>query len=389
MQAALFCRDSNGGFMNARVFSAVTAALALTFFTACKLNKDGNCLNPKAGCFVKDTEAPRVASTTPASTPSAATRATIVVRTDVTIYFSEPMLNAEDLSSYPNPIGTGCTLQITGVTKINDTTYRLNISSGEVGTGLITFDLSALRDLSGNAISPNTFQIQAGAIAANPPGVSSTGYLETNITWGNETPDTMNYLVKIGGTDCGTAVNATGTNVSGTVLSGGAVITNLGFSQFSAGSNTVRVCMTPVSTGTDTPLSVTVTRDDIAPTTNDLTFTNGRCQIPYAITLTCNDNVDRIIYTIDGTNPAFNIQTTGGAVGATPQGTSQVYSIGSGYTLQLRGSTNFRYLCVDTAGHLNSSGVAGVKSATCQSKMVWGETNWSAAGPTQPYDVWD
>lgn len=367
------------------VFVAVVALSLLP--AACKINKDDNakCLNPKAACFKKDTEAPRVTGTTPASQPTEASPTPVATLNTLIIDFSEPMKNADNKANYSNPVGGGNSLSITSVTKINEQRYQLNFS-GSVGTGgSIQFDLSQLTDLSGNAVSPAQLTILTSTIGAVPDTLTSSGgYTETNITWTNTTPDAMNYAIKVNGTNCTDATAITGTNVSGTVASNGQVITNAGFAQFPSAVNTLRVCLTPVTTGTVTAFTVTVNRDDIVPTVNALT--SSRVKIPYAITLTCSDNVDRIIYTIDGSTPSFTVTATGTAIGAVASANSLTYSIANGYSLVTRGAVTFKYLCIDKAGHLNTG---GVQTAVLQSKMVWDETNWSAAAQPQPYDTWD
>lgn len=377
------------GINRAGVYGACLLPLAL-FFSACKLNKDINCLNPKSGCHERDREAPSVVSSTPASQPSTASPAAVATLNTLLINFSEPMKNAGDLSNYPNPTVSGGSLMITSVTKINNQAYQLNLT-GAVGVGTVVFDLSRLTDLAGNTISPATLTVLTSSIAAVPDAVTSTGggYAETNITWTNTTPYAMTYVVKKNGTDCTSATAVTGANVTGTVLSNAQVVTNLGFAQITAGAtDTIRICLTPVAAGSATMLTVSVSRDDTAPTLSTLSLT--RCQLPYAITVTCTDNVDRIIYTIDGSVPSFTITSTGASVGATASPNSLAYSIASGYSLTTHGSVTFRYLCIDKAGHTNTG---GVQAATCQSKGVWGSvsagTPWYAPGPAQPYDVWD
>ncbi len=379
---------STGGIN--RIFGAGVFALPLVFFLpACKLNKDINCLNPKSGCFERDKELPAIVLTTPQSQPSTAAPAAVATLNTLVLNFSEPMKNADDLSNYPNPTVSGGSLSITSVTKINSQTYQLNLT-GAVGTGTVVFDLSRLKDLAGNTLSPANHTVLTSSIAAVPDAVTSSGgYAETNITWTNTTPYAMTYTVKKNGADCTSATAVNGSNKSGTVMSNGQVVTNLAFGEFTAGStDTIRVCLTPVSTGSATALTVSVARDDSPPTLSTLSLT--RCQLPYQITVTCTDNADRIIYTIDGTLPSFNVTPTGSAVGATASANSLAYSLTGGYSLTTHGLVTFRYLCIDKAGHLNTG---NVQAATCQSKGVWGShaagTPWYAPSPTQPFDVWD
>ncbi len=362
------------------------------FVTGCKiyeLNREINCTNPKAACFERDREAPRIASTTPASQPSTTSPAAVATLNTLLLNFSEPMKNAADLSNYPNPTGSGSNLSIVSVTKINEQTYQLNLT-GAVGSGSVVFDLSRLTDLAGNALSPASVTVLTSSIAAVPDFVTSAGgYAETNITWTNTTPYTMTYAVKKNGADCTSATAVTGSNVAGTVASNGQVVTNLNFSQITAGAtDTIRVCLTPVTLGSATAFTVTVARDDSAPTLSTLSLT--RCQLPYTISVTCSDNSDRIIYTIDGSVPSFTVTATGASVGATASANSFAYPTSGGYSLTTHGQVTFKYLCIDKAGHTNTGSVL---SATCQSKGVWGTegagTYWHANSPSQPYDVWD
>lgn len=371
---------------------AVFTACILLSLNACdwfKLNRDQNCTNPKAACFERDREAPQVVATTPASQPSTASPAAVATLNTLVLSFSEPMKNAGDLSNYPNPTGSGSSLSITSVTKINNQTYQLNLS-GAVSSGNVVFDLGRLTDLAGNALSPATVTVLTSPIAALPDTVSSQAgaYNETNITWTNTTPYAMNYAIKKNGADCTSATVVTGSNVAGTVGSNVQVVTNLSFTQITAGAtDTLRVCLTPVSTGSPAVITVNVSRDDSAPTLSTLSLT--RCQLPYLITVSCTDNADRIIYTVDGSAPAFTVISTGSAVGATASANAFAYPVG-GYSLTTRGLVTFRYLCIDKAGHINAG---GVQSATCQSKGVWGShsngTSWFGDSPAQPYDVWD
>lgn len=369
----------------------ILCLLAILFLAACdayKARRELNCLNPKSTCFARDNEAPNIVSTVPASQPSQASPLAVATLNTIILNFSEPMKNADALEGYSNPTGGGNSLQIISVSNINAQTYQLNLT-GAVGSGSVAFDLQHLTDLAGNRLAPATITLLTSSIAAVPDFVSGNGgYAETNITWTNTTPDAMNYLVKKNGSNCATASAVTGANVSGTVLSNGQVTTNLAFTQITTGAtDTVRVCLTPVATGSATEFTVSVTRDDSIPTLNTLALT--RCQLPYLITLTCSDNADRIIYTIDGSVPSFTIVTSGASIGASASANAFEYPVG-GYSLTTRGLVTFRYLCIDKSGHLNAG---GVQSATCQSKGVWGShsngTSWFGDSPAQPYDVWD
>lgn len=387
--------------------AAVAAFSLLT--TACKINKDANCLNPKASCYKKDTEAPSVVSTNPPSSPSNASPGTANALSSVIIYFSEPMKNAGDKASYPDPIGAGVgngatQLRIASVTAFDEKTVQLNMS-GTMASGLINFDLSLLTDLSGNTLTNPSMQFQGSGLTVTPAtgwvgstdvGTSS-GYTSVTISWTNTTPYPVDWIIKKGGTSC------TGGGVSGvttatpqgsnlvTGLASGASPGNitLALSEFPVGPPTpLRVCMTNVGQGVDLQLSVDITRDNVAPTTTNIT--GGNCDLPFQVTITCSDNVDKIVYTMDSTgtgavppDPAFNL-TTGAIITGTP------YDTTNGYSITTRGNVMFKYLCIDKAGHLNTGAdPSGIKSFTCQSTLKWDTTSlWAPAGPSQPYDVW-
>lgn len=385
------------------VFVAVAALSLLA--VACKINKDANCLNPKAGCYNKDTEAPSVVNTNPTSQPTNAINS-VNGLSNFIIYFSEPMKNAADKSSYPNPTGSGAgaggtALQISSITKFDDKTYQVNLTGTAVG-GPIVFDLGALTDLSGNTLTNPTVTYQNQGITLTPSTgwVGTGGYTSVNLKWTNTAAYAVDWIIKKNGSNCSTASAVSNASPAGNTLQSGANALaantgqpNLGngidiaLAEFPAAPSvtTIRVCMTNAAQNLDIQFSVDITRDDTAPTMNTISPVSGRCDLPYAMTITCSDNADKIVYSYDTTGtglvpttPAFNM-TTGAITAGTP------YDTTNGFSLNTKGSVQFKYLCIDKAGHLNTGSVI---TTTCQSTVKWDSSVWSAAGPSQPYDVW-
>lgn len=361
------------------VFVAV-AALSL-LVVACKINKDSNCLNPKAACYNKDTEQPSVIATMPVSAPLGQTTASNNSLTEVVITFSEPMKNADKKANYPNPTNTGAAnLSIVSVDKIDERNYRINLT-GPVSGGQIDFDLRALVDLSNNALTNPQFTITGSSVNLQHEYVSTGGYTSTLITWSNSTNAIVSYQVKIGNGTCASGtVNASGPNVSpasgaGIPISDHTVATEQTFTILEAAivSNPTffHICLT--GPGVDTDLPFSVGRDDTPPTID--TITGGVFARPYVITLTCNDALmDKIAYTTDGTtDPNF---TVAGAV----NGSSTQYVPATGLSIPL-GQIQLRFRCIDKGGNkVNVSALYDFKSA-----MVWDTSVWFNGAPN---DYW-
>lgn len=363
--------------MTVRKPFAAVAAFALFFFAGCKLNKDGNCLNPKAGCFVKDTEAPRVTVTDPPSTETTPGAPNQPSLSQIVITFSEPMKNAGDKSNYSvTPIAA----TIGSIDKLSDTSYRVNFSNPPTGIAQAVLNIAPLTDLSGNAITvpTSTITVPLAPIQATHTFVSNQAgsFQSTDLTWKNGNLVAVDYTVKRGGTNCATATALSGTNVSGTGLAANAeVVTTLDRLQFTDQVATkVWVCQVNAGAGVNVELEITITRDDTSPAVG--TITAGIYPRPHTITLTCSDNAERIAYRTDGIAPTYTVAR----VEVNP---AVQYVTATGYALPM-GEINLIYSCVDRAGNISAaSAVYNLKSA-----MVWGTSLWSVPGPTPPYDVW-
>lgn len=351
----------------------VAAVAAFSLLTpACKINKDANCLNPKASCYKKDTEAPRVTNT---NKPSSVTNDSTAVDTlsDLVLTFSEPMLNAAEKSNYPNPAGSGAgQLVIQSVTKLSDLSYQLSLT-GSLDFGPITFDLSALTDLSGNKLSNYTVTLQGGVVDLKPTYLGTGGYTVATVKWKNQNSVTVNFQFKKGGSSCAVgSVDIT----SGTALSGSNVpiyagipaneqTATINIAEVTVNPTIVRICMTNAGAGLNTELFFNIRRDDTAPATTSSQANNANFLFPGSVTLTCSDNPDRIAYTIDGPSPVIAI---GPPISIT---TGSQYDNATGVVLsaptaQGERSRVVRFACVDAAGH-----VEAVQTFTYNAKLYW------------------
>lgn len=372
--------------MAARNINLLAAAFALAFAgVACKINKDANCLNPKAACYKKDTEAPSVTNT---NKPSSVTGDTAAVDTlsDLVLTFSEPMLNAGDKKNYPNPTGSGVgQLTISSITKISDLSYQINLT-GTLDFGPIVFDLSALTDLSGNRLTNTTVTLQGGVVNLSPTYVGTGGYTFTTAKWKNQNSVTVNFQFKKGGDSCAVgSVDIT----SGTALSGVNVpvyagipaneqTATINLSEITSNPTVVRICMTNAGAGLNTELFFNVRRDDTGPTTTPSQANNANFLFQGSVSLSCTDNADRIAYTIDGPSPVIAI---GPPISIT---TGSQYDNATGVVLPVPSvlaerSRVVRFACVDAAGHVET-----VQTFTYKAKLHWaplasGSVNWDWA----------
>ncbi len=367
--------------MEARQTFAVAAAITLALLpAACKINKDANCLNPKAGCFKKDTEQPTIVDTNPISTATMANPTPQNSLSVFTLTFSEPMKNADQKSNYPSPTGSGSNgMTIASVEKIDEKNSRVKLS-GSPGAGTVALDLSALTDLSGNTLTNPVISFQINGITSNHDFVSASGYTTVILDWKNNSIYPVNYQVK-SGADCSGAVLA-GTNVDslGTPINPQTqVLTTLTLGNFTNGViSTIRVCQTTVPGGTLLELTINIGRDDSAPATTPspatttVLATSTVLPFPANITLACTNNYDQISYTINNTaTPAF------------PPPVGNLF-VGSGFTLPVptalgERDRTVRYRCLDKAGNAEIE-----KTSYYRAELQWADSggkseNWDWA----------
>lgn len=363
--------------MSAEKVWAIGAVLIAAFASVgCKINKDTNCLNPKAGCFKKDTELPSIQATNPVSVALGGTsNPTVSSLSSLSITFSEPMRNAESPANYPKPTGSGATLlNITGITKTGDRSVLLTLS-GSVTGGAIDFDLRAIEDLSGNRLTNPQFTITSNSVDLSNLVTSSGGYPNVTVTWKNQNTVVANYQFKIGTADCALPAGnlTTGTNLSG--ASAGVYDSNTGTPTYISTINvahvptnptTFKLCLTNAGAGLVNEVVFTVGLDDTAPVTTP-NPSSSTFAFPATTTMSCADNADKIAYRMNGTDPNADI-TIGPPVAI--GGTSSTYG-GSGISIPLPTSVGTRsvtlgYRCVDQAGHIES-----LQTVTYKAELQW------------------
>lgn len=351
--------------MVAKSIISVVAAGVLAFAgMACKINKDANCLNPKAACYKKDTEAPSVVVTKPASletTPTASADGSAI--TGLVITFSEPMKNASDKGNYSISSGS-----ITAAQQIDDKNYQLTITGVAAGLNQVVITAPALLDLSGNSITNGTMTVPLNGIQVTHSYVSSQAgaYNTTDLQWKNSNLVSVNYTVS--STDCASPTAYTGTNVTGTATADQTITTTLGFAQFTDQTTvTVRICQKNVGQGIDLTLSTTIGRDDTSPTSTIVTSNTAPVAYPATITLSCSDHSDKIAYSIGVANPDF---TAPNIIAGT------LYVAATGVTIPIptvlaERTRTVKARCLDLAGN---------KEGAIQSKSFNAELQWADAG---------
>lgn len=360
--------------MAAQKWAFVAAVGVLAFAgAACKINKDANCLNPKASCYKKDTEAPTIVATNPESSANAANPMNPTAQSSLssfTITFSEPMKNADQKSNYPNPTGSGSNgMTITSVGKMDDRNYQV-ILNGTPSAGNVTFDLGALTDLSDNRLANSSLLFKTNGIQTNHSSLSASGFTDATLTWQNDNTVSVNWEIKKGGSSCATAAPIAGAGQNGTNLAPGGIInTTINFSEITPDqtSRIFWVCQT--ATGINVELNITLNRDDTAPVTTATPVTTNALgtatvlRFPATVTLSCSDNYDQISYTIDGSVPP-----------AFPVTAPNLYP-DTGITLPLPTAIGFRdrtvrYRCRDRAGNVEATEKVSIYKAELQ----WSDT---------------
>lgn len=377
-------QNSQGGFSLLGKYFAVLLAAMVFSGVACKLNKDTNCLNPKAACYKKDAEQPSMVHTTVDSSVMSASPQSVSTLDSFVITFSEPMLNADQKSNYPDPTGSGTgsglsALRISSVTKVTDRSFQITMM-GSVDIGPIVFNLSALTDLSGNGLTNSTLTIQGSGINLSNSYVgtdSITGYTTTIAKWRNTNSVPVDFQFKRGGTSCSdvAAINMTGhASLSGTNvpvfdslnIAGTEQTATIPMSQIPSNPTTVRICMT-VASVLKNEVSVNVGLENNAPVTTPSEVDGARFPFPATITLSCNNNGDKIAYTIDGSPPTIT---------AGPPSTATTLYTASGIPIPIptgapgvSGSINLKYRCINKAGILETA----IKSIYYKAELQWAD----------------
>ncbi|MBM9548569.1 chitobiase/beta-hexosaminidase C-terminal domain-containing protein [Leptospira sp. 201903074] len=236
------------------------------------------------------------------------------------------------------------------------------VSSGTLYTaaiamtdGSVTYTKFVARDKAGNVSNVDTanytVDTQVATITVNSHTASINGVSNVSLSWQSSKAGT--YQIRLGGTSCanGTTLTNTGSNanVTGSIVATTDTSTTIANTHFVEGDNTVRICVANLidSFGSTTR---TTKKDTTAPV---LAMASPSGSGPFAsgtqLQLSCSDTggsgCDKVIYTLNGTEPAFD------GSGAITNGT--LYS--SPVALS-NGSNQVKYLARDLAGNLSTVG---------------------------------
>jgi hypothetical protein len=237
-----------------------------------------------------------------------------------------------------------------------------NITSGSLYNaalamtdGSTTYTKFVARDLAGNVssvLSQNyTVDTEVANITVNSYTQAINGSSHVSLHW--QSSKAGAYQIRIGGTNCsnGTAVSNGGNNANATGSASVAteITTTIANTTLSEGDNTVRICVANL-VGSFGSNSRTIQKDTTAPV---VTMASPSGVGPFAtgtqLQLSCSDTngtgCDKIIYTLNGTEPTFDGSgaVTNGSVYTAPVALSD-------------GSNQVRYLARDLAGNVSAGG---------------------------------
>ncbi|XDD48268.1 chitobiase/beta-hexosaminidase C-terminal domain-containing protein [Leptospira sp. WS39.C2] len=239
------------------------------------------------------------------------------------------------------------------------------VSSGTLYTaafamtdGAITYTKFVARDKAGNVsnvYSQNyTVDTQVATITVNSHTSSINGSSNVSLNW--QSSKAGSYQIRLGGSSCstGTVLTNTGSNVNvtGNALATTDINSTIANSHFNEGDNTIRICVANLI-GNFGSTTRNANKDTTAPI---VTMASPSGAGPFAtgtqLQLSCSDTngsgCDKIIYTVNGTEPTFDGSgaVTNGSVYTTPVALSD-------------GSNQVKYLARDLAGNLSSTGNHG------------------------------
>ncbi|MCW7460603.1 chitobiase/beta-hexosaminidase C-terminal domain-containing protein [Leptospira limi] len=250
-------------------------------------------------------------------------------------------------SSPTNPSIQGSTGSIT-----SGNLYNTAIAMSD---GATTYTKFIARDLAGNVsnVASQNYIVdtEVATITINSHTQAINGTSNVSLSW--QTSKAGSYQIRLGGTNCstGTALSNTSnnSNVTGNSTASSEVVSTIANSHFTEGENTIRICVANL-VGSFGSTNRTTRKDTTAPV---VTMTSPSGAGPFAtgtqLQLSCSDTnesgCDKIIYTLNGTEPTFDGSgaVTNGSVYTTPMALSD-------------GSNQVRYLARDLAGNLSSSG---------------------------------
>lgn len=251
-------------------------------------------------------------------------------------------------SAPTNPIISG----VSGVIS-SGTEYATAISLSDTNSNYLKY---IARDSAGNVSSVTSGLYRVDTTVANITINSNTTYLNgtdtASISWQSSKAGT--YQLRVGGTSCstGTALtNGSGNlNVVGAVSAGGPdTISTIANSNFSVGSNTIRICVANLISNFGSN-SVSLTKDSTAPVVSITSPTNsGPHPTGTTVTLSCADSggtgCKKTAYSTSGTDPSFSDGAACTISSGTEYTTSATLPNGS-YTLKARSC--------DQAGNVSS-----------------------------------
>ncbi|TGL88538.1 chitobiase [Leptospira congkakensis] len=236
------------------------------------------------------------------------------------------------------------------------------ISSGTLYTSPIamtdasvTYTKFVARDKAGNVSSVSsqnyTVDTQVATITVNSHTAAINGSANVSLSW--QSSKAGSYQIRLGGNSCttGTALTNTGSNanVTGNASAATDITSTIANSHFAEGETTIRICVANliVNFGSTTRMTM---KDTTAPI---LTMASPTGSGPYAsgtqLQLSCSDTggsgCDKIIYTLNGTEPTFDGSgsVTNGIVYSSPVALPN-------------GSNQIKYLARDLAGNLSTAG---------------------------------
>ncbi|TGL42490.1 chitobiase/beta-hexosaminidase C-terminal domain-containing protein [Leptospira perdikensis] len=271
------------------------------------------------------------------------------------------------------------------------------VSSGTLYTaaitmvdGSVTYTKFVARDKAGNVSGVSsanyTVDTQVATITANSHTEAINGTSNVSLSW--QSSKAGSYQIRLGGSTCsnGTALTNTGnnSNVTGNVAAATSISSTIANSHFLEGDNTIRICVANLI-GSFGSTTRTAKKDTTAPV---LTMASPTGSGPFAsgtqLQLSCSDTggsgCDKIIYTLDGTEPTFD--------------GSGVVANGTVYTTPValsNGTNQVKYLARDLAGNLSTAGNAsfhvGPPDAPAFVEAQAGETSaivqwWPVTGAT-------
>ncbi|GBF51210.1 chitobiase/beta-hexosaminidase C-terminal domain protein [Leptospira ryugenii] len=211
--------------------------------------------------------------------------------------------------------------------------YKSCDKAGNVSTlysQVYTVD-SVLPSITINSVSPGTIIKAVNAV----------------VNWTSDKSGSYSVVI---GSSCGSGTLASGSNVSGSATGGVAVATTItAGTQLSDGSKKINVCVNNLVGNVGTS-STTLTIDSVAPSLS-LTPAPGTYATPQLVTANCSDvttTCQKVAYTIDGTDPAFD------GSGSITNGS--LYS--GSLTSPNDAITTYKFIARDVAGN-----VSGISSA--------------------------